>query len=484
MNVFVLFLLIFFMPAITLAASNYALVIGNNTYHTTALLDAVTHAQSIKTALEQQGFSVLYRENLHSNNIKPTLDAFYALLKKDITNNKNILVYYSGHALQLHGSNYLLSVDANLTAAADVPANSINMSKLLLNLENITTAKIVLLLDSSRKTIVVRQLRVGVPGMAKVLPISPYSLVSYAAIPGKEVPNKVQKHGWYAQEINKMITNIGMPTAIDLQNMMEKVHSLSNGMQSPWLAHYTPPEKTPKHMTKVSTEFEGIDMVYLQAGKFMMGSNDDEVGRYRDEHLHSITIPKGFWMQIHEVTFAQYDAFCAATGYPKAADSGWGRGNQPIINIPWFSAAAFANWVSGQTGHYYRLPTEAEWEYAARAGSQTAFSFGNDVTMLENYAWNGEWALGRTHPVGSKKSNAWGLYDMHGNVWEWTSSVYNPDYNGSEIIDSSLENSLAMRVARGGSWYFYPKALRSADRRSYNPKFRVNYIGFRLVRVE
>ncbi|MDX8389889.1 MAG: formylglycine-generating enzyme family protein, partial [Mariprofundaceae bacterium] len=191
---------------------------------------------------------------------------------------------------------------------------------------------------------------------------------------------------------------------------------------------------------------------------------------------------KGFWMGKYEITFAQYDAFCKATRQNRPKDSGWGRGNRPVTSITWFNATAFANWLSGQTGEHYRLPTEAEWEYAVRAGTMTAFSFGDNSDDAKNYAWNGKSANRQTHPVGSKKPNPWGLYDMHGNAWEWTSTIYKEDYDGSELNNDTLSTSYAQRVARGGSWYFYPKGMRSADRRLYNPKHRLAYIGFRLVR--
>lgn len=250
--------------------------------------------------------------------------------------------------------------------------------------------------------------------------------------------------------------------------------------------------------------------VYIEPGKFMMGSPETEADRYDDEKQHEVTIKKGFWIGQYEVTFDQYDAFTKDTHRAQARDLGnWGRGNHPAIYIKWFYANEFAKWLSKKTGHKYRLPTEAEWEYASRAGTTTAFSFGDHVggmhnhsffkrlldsgmdqakidaekTLIDQYAWYGENAGQKTHPVGQKKPNPWGLYDIHGNVWEWTCSLYSEDYSTSESCVEN-EKSNERRAVRGGSWQFYAKGMRSADRRFFVPVLRLPYIGFRLVRVD
>jgi len=161
-------------------------------------------------------------------------------------------------------------------------------------------------------------------------------------------------------------------------------------------------------------------MVWIKAGSFQMGSND---GRDNEKPVHEVYVDK-FAMGQTEVTFAEYDKFAIATSREKPKDRGWGRDKRPVINVSWHDAVAYAKWLSEQTGHTYRLPTEAEWEYAARAGTTTPYSFGDDDS-LDDYAWYGEnWNTGSTHPVGEKKPNPWGLYDVHGNVWEWCFDIY------------------------------------------------------------
>jgi formylglycine-generating enzyme required for sulfatase activity len=227
-----------------------------------------------------------------------------------------------------------------------------------------------------------------------------------------------------------------------------------------------------------------MDFVYITPGQFLMGSPEQEANRYDDEEQHHVSIPHGFWIGKYEVTFDQYQIFSQLTKYPDAYDNGWGRGQRPAINVNWFEAEAFAKWLSNETGHKYRLPTEAEWEYAAKAGTTTAYSFGDNPEELAAYAWNGAQGERQTHPVGLKKPNPWGLYDIHGNVWEWTSSEYAEKYDGKELVAGAFDTKAKRAVARGGSWYFYPKSLRSADRRLFAPDFRRPYIGFRLVREE
>ncbi len=164
------------------------------------------------------------------------------------------------------------------------------------------------------------------------------------------------------------------------------------------------------------------EMVRIPAGEFLMGSPEDENGRWGDEGPQHKVQVETFAIGKYEVTFDEYDLFCEATNREKPDDNGWGRGKRPVINISWYDAAEYAKWLSEQTGKKFRLPTEEEWEYACRAGT-TGSRFCQDNELSE-YAWYYMNSDGRTHPVGEKKPNPWGLYDMLGNVWEWTASEY------------------------------------------------------------
>lgn len=256
---------------------------------------------------------------------------------------------------------------------------------------------------------------------------------------------------------------------------------LSNAATESPTSH-TALEKKPKLGDSFTEPLVNMEFTYIEPGNFMMGSPKSEKNRYRDERLHRVDVEQGFWFGKFEVTFAQYDAFCKAAGYLKPTDKGWGRNNRPAINVRWHEATAFAKWMSSKTGLHYRLPTEAEWEYVARSGTTTAYSFGDDAADFRDYAWNGDSANRQTHPVGLKKANPWNVYDIHGNVWEWTGSVYAQDYDGSELSQYDFKSKNSYAVVRGGAWYFFPKGMRSADRRRYQTYLRLPYIGFRLVR--
>jgi formylglycine-generating enzyme required for sulfatase activity len=183
------------------------------------------------------------------------------------------------------------------------------------------------------------------------------------------------------------------------------------------------------------------EMVVVPAGEFMMGSPSDEKGRNDNEApVHKVTIAKPFAVAKFELTFDEWDT-CAAHGDcdPNVSDGGWGRGRQPVINVSWDDARRDVAWLSRITGQPYRLLTEAEWEYAARAGTTTRYSFGDDEAALGQYAWSRANSDRKTHPVGEKKPNAFGLYDMHGNVWEWVQDCYHYKYDKAPKDGSAVD---------------------------------------------
>jgi formylglycine-generating enzyme required for sulfatase activity len=232
-----------------------------------------------------------------------------------------------------------------------------------------------------------------------------------------------------------------------------------------------------------------IKMVRISGGSFMMGSPDSEIGRYTIERRHEVTL-NDFVIGQYAVTFAEYDLFVKATSGRKPADNGWGRGLRPVINVSWKDALSYAAWLSEQTGFSYRLPTEAEWEYACRAGTETAFSTGEFIST-EQANFNGSLDYGleeqvgehrkQTVEVGSFAANQFGLYDMHGNVWEWTASSYSENYNGEELrcFDPNRDT---YRMLRGGSWVNTKRSVRSASRIRRDANDRADFIGFRLAR--
>ena len=262
------------------------------------------------------------------------------------------------------------------------------------------------------------------------------------------------------------------------------------------------------------------EMVVLPAGSFMMGSPADEKGReYNEGPLHKVTIDYQFAVGVYEVTFSEWD-YCVQQGgcnYHRPNDEGWGRGDRPVINVNWRDAKAYVKWLSRETGEEYRLLSEAEWEYAARAGTTTPFHFGNTIsTNQANYrtfksfqdVWQERFGTaspsfaagyresydayspgsegsyrGATIPVGLLPPNKFGLHDMHGNVWEWVEDCWHDHYRRAPTDGSAWfkGGDCGNRVKRGGSWADRPGHLRSACRGGRVTDYRYVYLGFRVA---
>ncbi len=224
-------------------------------------------------------------------------------------------------------------------------------------------------------------------------------------------------------------------------------------------------------------------MVVIPAGSFVMGSPASEVGRQDDEGpQHRVTIPRAFALGKYEVTFSEWKACLQAGGCNHRPNhQGWGRSRRPAINVSWDNAKAYAVWLSQKTGQEYRLPSEAEWEYAARGGTTTAYHFGDSISSKHaNYGWNKD----KTVRVGNYPANAFGLHDVHGNVWEWVEDCWNHSYRGAPSDGSAWTTGICTsRVARGGSWDINPSFLRAASRDRFNTGFRLLYLGFRIART-
>lgn len=265
---------------------------------------------------------------------------------------------------------------------------------------------------------------------------------------------------------------------------------------------------------------ENIEMIAIKGGKFLMGSPENEPLRKADEGPQRTVQISPFWMSKFEITWDTYlifqnkeletsdaktlnvDAIARPTKPYVEMSFGQGKnGGFPVCNVTQYAARAYCDWLYKQTGIFYRLPTEAEWEYAARAGTTTSFYFGDDVGLLKDYAWTYDNSDGAYKKVGQKKPNAWGLYDMYGNVAEWTSDAYKPDYF-KELKDPISDpfivpDLLYPQTIKGGHWDDDPEMLRSAARTPSTPRLKQRdpqiprskwwltdapFLGFRIVR--
>jgi formylglycine-generating enzyme required for sulfatase activity len=216
-------------------------------------------------------------------------------------------------------------------------------------------------------------------------------------------------------------------------------------------------------------------LVWVPAGAFTMGSSADEAGHEENEGpQHEVTISRPFLIGACEVTQEQYEAVMGSnpSKYP-------GHG-MPVENVSWDDAMEFCARVSRKTGRRVTLPTEAQWEYACRAGTRTRYSFGDDQDQIKRYARQGEAQEAGPAPVGSHEPNPWGLYDMYGNVWEWCADWYAP-YNAGAVTDPAGPASGQGRVVRGGRWHGKAADCRSAKRSWHASDYPRGIVGFRVV---
>ena len=218
-----------------------------------------------------------------------------------------------------------------------------------------------------------------------------------------------------------------------------------------------------------------VALRWCPPGSFMMGSPRGEGGRGSDETQHWVTLTRGFWLMETEVTQELWEAVMGNN------PSRFKGAQRPVENVSWHDGVAFCKKLSKLTGREWNLPTEAEWEYACRAGTQTAYSFGDDAGKLGDYAWYDGNSGSKTHPVGQKLANAWGLFDMHGNVWEWCADWYDQYSVGNAVDPTGPAASRSYRVERGGDWITYAWDCRCADRSLDTPVLESNILGLRVL---
>jgi formylglycine-generating enzyme required for sulfatase activity len=229
------------------------------------------------------------------------------------------------------------------------------------------------------------------------------------------------------------------------------------------------------------------EMIVVPAGKFTMGSPATEEGRFDVEGpQHEVTIAKAFAVSKFDVTFAYWDACVSVGGCPAVSDAGMGRAAKPVINVSWEDARKYVAWLSEMSGKPYRLLTEAEWEYAARAGTTSAYIWGADVGFENTNCdtCGSKWDDKETSPVGSFAANSFGLYDMVGDAWQWLEDCHHASYVGAPLDGSAwTSGDCTSRVIRGGSWLNPPRLLRTGNRYRYGPDFRASDLGFRVGRT-
>ena len=495
-----------------------ALVIGNADYKgsLTRLRNPANDARGMAQVLEEIGFEVIPLYNANRAEIGRAVHEF----SKKIGSEGVALFYFSGHGLQVEGQNYLVPVDAEIEEAYQVKYQCNSANEVLDVMQSRRGNRInVVILDACRNNpFADGNKSVGSRGLA-TMPGAPGSLIAYAADAGSVAKDGTGRHSPYTGSLIKHIKTPNLELEDVFKSVARDVLSATAGNQKP--GRYSnvnedyylvvsessnlgplppvpggrgrlPTDPVPERETGLEEvgqiagegrrfslpNSESMEFVWIPAGTFMMGSPDSEKGRDKDEGpVHEVKISAGFWLGKYEVTQGQWEAVMGSNpSYFKGVD-------RPVDKVSWSDVQAFIGQLNAVVGTIaYRLPTEAEWEYACRAGTSTRWSFGDNESQLGDYAQLRKfWGGFETKAVGSKLPNAWGLYDMHGNVHEWVQDWYG-GYSRSSVVDPQGPSTGSDRVGRGGGFDYNAQGVRSANRINYSPGVRAVSIGFRLLR--
>ncbi|MBL8710795.1 MAG: SUMF1/EgtB/PvdO family nonheme iron enzyme [Rhodospirillaceae bacterium] len=532
-----------------------ALVIGNGGYgpETGALANPPGDAALIAEALEAVGFQVQMLVDADLTTMKRAISAFgRELVAAGPT--ATGLFFYAGHGLQIGGVNYLLPLGAQVLSEADAEMETVNADWVLRQMEFAGNRVNIVVLDACRNNPLARGLRSVVQGLAR-MDAPTGSFIAYATAPGEVARDGSGGNSPYTRALAAAITGPRVPVEEMFRNVRVAVMEATGRQQVPWdsssltgafyfqdgagapqvaAAPSAPPtatqepastgrsqEQRPPQPGEIFRDCPDCpEMAAIPAGRFVMGTPDGNEVRQDDEGpAHEVTIPAPFALATREVTRGEFAAFIKATARSVKdcwfADGDEGRmapegdfrdagfaqsDDHPAVCVSWEDAVAYAAWLSDRTGFAYGLPTEAEWEYAARAGRATTWPWGDDnpdggcsfangldVTGDRENPGNGasacEDGVAFTAPVGSFAANGFKLHDMLGNVWEWVVDCYAPGYAGAAADGSAQVGAgCESRVARGGSWLENPWDMRLARRYAVPPDGRENIIGFRLAR--
>ena len=501
------------------AQKSMALVIGNGNYlHESKLANPVNDAQLIARTLRGLGFTVEEKNNLAKRDMELAIARFV----RESAGADAAVLYYAGHGSQpLNGGrNFLLPVDAKVEGDDTLNTDGIAADFIVEQLErSANPAKLrLVVLDACRNNRLAGKARSGVRGLGRPAPSDDYTLIAFSTNDQSVALDGSGAHSPYAQALaghlararELPVRRIFELTASDVRAatsqkqrprtygdldsrtllsgvllasvVPEPVRTAPVAQPSPQPAQAPAPQPAPptaqalRPGSVIKDCADCPELVVIPAGRFMMGSNEDT----DEKPIHPVNI-KQFAIGKTEVTQAQWQA---AMGSNPSRYANCGPAC-PVEQVSWDDVQQFIKKLNAKTGRIYRLPSEAEWEYAARAGSQSQYSFGDSESQLGQHAWYRENSGNSTKPVAGKKANVFGLHDMHGNVSEWVEACWHDNYSGAPTDGSAWTTSCTdnHRVLRGGSWNGIPTFLRSANRVRYSPDIRDSVTGFRLART-
>ncbi len=506
-------------PTAGLPNSRVALLIANSSYRDSdvKLANPGRDARALAEELRRDGFAVTLKENLGKEEMQRAIDAFGTT----ITPGAAALFFFSGFGIQVNRQNYLIPSDARIWAERDTQQYGIGVEKILALMHAKGAKAVILIIDASRKNPFEQRFRTSPAGLSATSVPEGALAISSASL------DKVHDDADSDPSLfmGALLKEMRAPTPTTAEQIFlrtrNSVARASKGDRVPWISSsltedftfnrptaeaQSPPAAAPQPARKAeqrsSTQStagsspsagampgetfrdcaECPEMVVIPAGEFDMGSNDAPM----EKPIRRVIIAQPIAIGRREITFAEWDQ-CVAAGACKYRpdDRGWGRGDHPVVDVSWDDAKAYLDWLSQKTGQRYRLPTEAEWEYAARGGTTSPFWWGRDGgNGLANCAGcNAPGGGSKTTPAGAFRPNAFGLFDTAGNAAEWVEDCWNDTYRGAPKDGSAwTTGQCALRVLRGGSFGNNAAAIRSAARFRYDKDVRYFANGFRAAR--
>ncbi|MBP1682157.1 MAG: caspase-domain protein [Proteobacteria bacterium] len=488
-----------------------ALVIGNGAYRSQPLPNPPLDAKAMSAALQKLGFETTSLVDADRLTMVRGLENFRGKLK-----GANVaLVYFAGHGIQMEGQNYLIPVDADMEHEDSVKYNTVSQQNVLDELERGGTPIKIVILDACRNNPFERG-RGNSGGLAAASNAAQGTLIAYATSPGRvALDGRAGENGLYTTHLLRALQTPGLGIEEVFKATRVSVAEASRGRQIPWettslTGNLTLLPGTPstQHEASVATASLAVagaarsagrsatvgsvfrdcprcpEMSIVPAGRFVIGSPVSESERQAGEGPQkSVTIARPLAVGRFEVTFEEWEACLLDGGCDRwPNDRGWGRGRRPVIDVSWEDAQRYVGWLSRKTQRSYRLLSEAEWEYAARAGTTSARPWGDALGARQAVCRDCATPGKGTQEAGTTPANAWQLHDMLGNVWEWTADCQNS--GPASIPDNGSANALgdcSRRAIRGGSWDSAAKAVRSATRAFYPLSRREDNIGFRVA---
>lgn len=482
-----------------------ALLIGNAGYPdaSTPLSTTLRDARTLADEFRRSDFDVDLKENLGKEEMQRAIDAFTGKIRTGTV----ALFYFSGYGIQVARQTYLIPINAQVWTEAEVRRDGISLDGLLADMHRRGAKVKIIIVDAARRNPFERRFRAAPAGLA-ALDAPEGTLAIFSAAPGKVINDTTGTNSIFVSELVKELRVPNISAEEVFNHTRVGVSRASNNEQVPWVASSLveefyfgtrpassstttpstpppppPPPSQPSQQAKTGETFrdcqECPEMVVVPAGSFDMGSNTDY-----ENPVHRVTI-KPFAIGRYEVTFDEWDRCVDEKGCKfRPDDREWGRGKRPVINVSWLDAKEYVSWLSQKTGKAYRLPSEAEWEYAARGGTNTGYWWGANIGSRQaNCRECNSGTSQQTQPVGSYPANAFGLYDTSGNAAEWVEDCWNDNYRSAPKDGAAWSTGQCrLRVLRGGAFDSAAKYVRSTARFRYDSDVRYSANGFRVVR--